>query len=210
MKSNTTLIWDLDGTLLDSYGVILGSLEQVCRDNKFPFDKETVAKDVIVHSVNHYIDYLSCISGMPFDEIKNRCSELSRKRNMEIEAMPHAIETLKKLKAKGIDNYIFTHRGTSTEGILKNVKLYDYFIEIVTSLNNFPRKPDPTGLNYLINKYHLDPNNTYYVGDRAIDIECASNAGLKSILYKPDTNVTVPSGKETFIVKDLLDIPNLF
>ena len=204
------LIWDLDGTLLDSYGVILGSLEQVCKDNNFPFDRETVAKDVIVHSVNHYIDYLSCISGMPFDEIKNRCSELSHKRNMEIKAMPNALKALEALEAKGIDNYIFTHRGSSTEGVLKNIKLYDYFIEIVTSLNNFPRKPDPTGLNYLINKYHLDPNNTYYVGDRAIDIECASNAGLKSILYKPDTNVTVPSGKETFIVKDLLDIPNLF
>lgn len=204
------LIWDLDGTLLDSYGVILGSLEQVCKDNQFPFDRETVAKDVIVHSVNHYIDYLSCISGMPFDEIKNKCSELSKKKNMEIKAMTHAIETLKKLQAKGINNYIFTHRGVSTEGVLKNVKLYDFFIEIVTSLNNFPRKPDPSGLNYLVDKYHLDPNETYYVGDRSIDIECASNAGLKSILYKPDTNVTVPSGKETFIVKDLLAIPELF
>ena len=205
-----SLIWDLDGTLIDSYGVILGSLETVCKENNFPFDKEEVSRHVIRYSVNHYIDYLSCISGVAFDTIKNRCSELSKANNMKIKAMTHAIETLKKLEEKGIKSYIFTHRGLSTEGVLKNVKLYDYFVEIVSSLNGFPRKPDPSGLNYLVDKYHLDPNNTYYVGDRSIDIECASNAGLKSILYKPENNVTIPTGKESYIVKDLLEISKIF
>ena len=204
-----SLIWDLDGTLIDSYGVILGSLEQVCQEYNLPYYKETVAQEVIRYSVNHYIDYLSCISGVPFDTIKNRCSELSRSKNMSIKAMPQAVETLKALKEKGIDNYIFTHRGQSTEGVLKNVNLYDYFNEIVSSLSGFPRKPDPSGLNYLVNKYHLDPSKTYYVGDRSIDIACASNAGIKSILFKQEGNVTIPSGKETYIVKELKEILDL-
>ena len=57
--------------------------------------------------------------------------------------------------------------------------------------------------------YNLDRENTYYVGDRSLDIECAENAGTKSILYLPENSAASPTGKETFVVKDLLDIQDI-
>ena len=74
---------------------------------------------------------------------------------------------------------------------------------------DFPKKPDPAALNYLIQKHGLDKNNAFYVGDRTLDIACANNAGIKSIFYIPDDSYAVPNGKETYIVKDLLDIRNI-
>ena len=59
-----------------------------------------------------------------------------------------------------------------------------YFIEVVDEANvNFVRKPDTDSIDYLVNKYHLDKENTYYIGDREIDISAAKNANIKSI-YK--------------------------
>ena len=69
--------------------------------------------------------------------------------------MNNAKEVLEYLQSKNIRNFVFTHRGVTTETVLKNIGIYDYFEEIVTSLNKFKRKPDPEGINYLINKYNL-------------------------------------------------------
>ena len=79
----------------------------------------------------------------------------------------------------------------------------------MTSLHGFERKPSPAGINYFIEKYNLDRNNTYYVGDRPMDILCADNAHIKSIMFIPESSPATPTGKETYIVKDLLQIKDI-
>ena len=79
----------------------------------------------------------------------------------------------------------------------------------MNSTAGFNRKPSPDGINYFIDKYHLDRNETYYVGDRPMDVRCAENAHIKSILYLPEGSAAIPTGKETYIVEDLLDIKSL-
>ena len=94
--------------------------------------------------------------------------------------------------------------------VLENIGLANSFVEIVNSLNGFKRKPDPEGLNYLIDKYKLDKNNTYYVGDRPLDIKCANNAHIKSIMFIPNKDIINPTGEETYVVHDLLEIKEIF
>lgn len=62
----------------------------------------------------------------------------------------------------------------------------DYFTEIVTTANGFARKPDPEGVNYLVEKYQLDKASTYYVGDRTLDVDVAFNSGIQSINFCDD------------------------
>ena len=202
-------IWDLDGTLLDSYKIIVDSLHQIYLEKGINLDKKEILFDVINESVSYFIQKMEAKYGIPFDDLKDRYSIISGAEKLNIKAMNHAIEILKYLKDKGIPNYVFTHRGKTTESVLKNIEMFSYFDEIVNSLNQFPRKPSPEGLNYLINKYHLDKENTYYVGDRPMDIKCANNAGIKSILYIPNGGVAKQTGKETFIIHDLFDIKDI-
>lgn len=206
---NVTLIWDLDGTLLDSYGVIVDSLYQIYLEKGIEIDKKEILFDVINESVSAFIKKMEERFGVPFDALKDRYSYISGKEKLNIKAMNNAKEILEYLRSKGIKNYVFTHRGVTTETVLKNIGLFDYFDEIVNSLNGFKRKPSPDGLNYLIDKYNLDKERTYYVGDRPIDIACANNAKVKSIMYIPTGGVAKATGKETYIISDLLDIKEL-
>ena len=201
-----TLIWDLDGTLLDSYHVIVKGVMGVLEEYGVEASIEDVKKEVIIHSVSYYFDKIVKEKNIPFDEIKTKYSKITEENNDKIVPMVHSIELLEKLKDMNIKSYVFTHRGLSTEFVLKNTKLYGYFDEILTSKSGFKRKPNPEAINYLINKYNLDKNNTYYIGDRSLDIECAKNANIKSILYLPKGGYTIPSGDETYIVNDLLEI----
>ena len=203
------IIWDLDGTLLDSYGVIVNSLYQIYLEKGVDIDKREILYDCINESVSAFIKKMEMKFGIPFDDLKDRYSYISGQERLNIKLMGHAKEILEYLQSIDVDNYVFTHRDKTTESVLKNLGIFDYFKEIVSSLNAFKRKPDPDGLNYLINKYHLNKEETYYVGDRPMDIVCASNAHIKSIMFIPKDGVAIPTGQETYIVSDLLKIKDI-
>lgn len=205
----TAVIWDLDGTLLDSYGIIVNSLYQIYLEKGIVLDKKEIMYDVINESVSFFIKKMEQQYGVPFDDLKDRYSFISGAEKLNIKAMAHAKEILEYLKNKGIPSYVFTHRGKTTVTVLNNIGIASYFEDMVTSLDNFARKPSPDGLNHLIEKHHLDKENTYYIGDRPMDIKCANNAHVKSIMYIPNQSVAKATGKETYVIKDLLDIKNI-
>ena len=202
-------IWDLDGTLIDSYEIIVDSLYQIYKEKGFDIDKKEILNDVINESVSFFIMKMEARFGVPFDDLKDRYSVISHNAKDNIKAMNHAKEILKYIKDNNIPNFVFTHRGVTTESVLKNIGIYEYFDEIVTSQSGFPRKPSPEGLTYIVNKYHLDKEHTYYVGDRKMDIMCANNAHIKSIMYIPVSSVAKATGKETYVIKDLLQIKDI-
>ena len=47
----TAFIWDLDGTLLDSYEAILSGIEETYAQFSIPFDKEKVRAFILKYSV---------------------------------------------------------------------------------------------------------------------------------------------------------------
>ena len=67
--------------------------------------------------------------------------------------------------------------------ILRDLGLESYFTEILTSQSGFARKPSPEATNYLLDKYRLNPDNTYYIGDRTLDVEFAQNSGIQSLNF---------------------------
>ena len=58
-----------------------------------------------------------------------------------------------------------------------------YFTEILTNQSGFARKPSPEAAAYLIDEYQLNLDNTYYIGDRTLDVEFAQNSGIQSINF---------------------------
>ncbi|MCR4624712.1 MAG: HAD-IA family hydrolase [Lachnospiraceae bacterium] len=201
-----TFIWDLDGTLLDSYKTIVDGLYDTYKEYGIELNKEEIHEHVITYSVSSFINKMTGVTGISFDEMKKRYSEIGEEKKKEIRLIPGAKETLKALSDRGDKHYVFTHRGKSTESVLKQLDIYDVVDEIVTSQSGFARKPEPDGINYFVDKYDLNRKNVYYVGDRTIDMDCAKNAGVNGILYLSENSYCKPNGSETFIVNELSDI----
>lgn len=181
-----TYIWDLDGTLIDSYPMIMKSLMDVLDYFKIKLEKEYVYNFIMQKSVHEFLEELSNTYSIDLDilRIKHRDFEIKTERNVVL--MDYAKETLEGIINRKDINFIYTHKGPISKEILKDLGIYSYFKDVITSEDGFKKKPDPEGINYILKKYNINKEEVYYVGDRPLDVLCAKNANVKSILYKKE------------------------
>ena len=188
-----SFLWDMDGTLVDSYPAIVPNVIDACAEYGYSIDADTVYRNVIKTSVGSFLDSLDTPHTA---SVKARFQELNDTRIEKIQA--------------GHRHFVYTHRGASCRAILENCGLLPYFTEIVTALDGYPRKPAPDAIFYLMKKYALAPARCYYVGDRSLDMEAAHNASIGGILLLVPGSPTALTGYESHVARDLSELSKLF
>ena len=200
----TAFIWDLDGTLLDSYEAILAGIEETFAQFDIPYDKAEVRAFILQTSVQDLLEKVGEERGLDADMLNQVRAQSLAEKNAQVVLMPGAREVLAWADKQGIQQFVYTHKGDNSLTILQDLGLDAYFTEILTSQSGFARKPNPEAATYLINKYHLKPDRTFYIGDRTLDIEFAQNSGIQSINFL-ETPVDC-----NYQITSLEDIPSLF
>ena len=197
-------IWDLDGTLIDSYHCIVSSLVEVANAYHIADAYNEIMRFVKQSAVSNYLRDLSARCGADYDTLLRRYRENNHSKEDEITLIPGALETLQGLQAA--EHFVYTHRGSSTADLLNRLGLTGFFREIVTSEHGFRPKPSGEGVTYLVNKYKLSKSTAAYVGDRTLDVYCAKDAGVQAILYLPDDSCVIPAGLEDRIIRHLEEL----
>ena len=197
-------IWDLDGTLIDSYPGIMESLLNVLDYYHIKLEKDYVYNYIMQNSVSDFLSFISKEYSLDLDLVRKKNREFEIKTEKNVELISGALETLKGIKERGDLNFLYTHKGEATKDILKNLGIFEYFTLVLTSENKFKRKPDPEAINYIIDKYSLKRSDTYYVGDRPLDILCAKNANINGILFlRSDSPIKMDYPN---VINDLIDL----
>jgi len=176
-------IFDVDGTLIDSYPSIIDRLIKGLELFDLRYSYDFIYQYCIRESTNEFIKYISSKHNIDVDIFYKRIEEIPVNFDL-IKLYKDVKETLDKLYKRGDSLFIYTHRGKTLDYILDKFDIRKYFKEVITSLNGFDRKPSPDAINYLIDKYNLIREDTYYVGDRDIDMECSKNANINGIFYR--------------------------
>lgn len=199
-----TFIWDLDGTLLDSYEAILAGIQETYEQFNLPFDREEVRNFILRYSVKDLLARDADHYGLDGEELNRVRASSLKEKNTQIPLMHGAREILAWTEEQGIQNFVFTHKSDNAFQVLTDLGIIQHFTEILTSDSGFARKPSPEALLYLIDKYQLDKASTYYVGDRLLDVETAIRAGISSI------NLQIDGLGQNKKISHLLEIKNLF
>ncbi|KXT77435.1 HAD-IA family hydrolase [Streptococcus panodentis] len=184
-------IWDLDGTLLDSYEAILAGIEETYQHYGLDFDRESIRAYILQHSVQQLLEEAAAEKGLDAAEMNAFRGKSLREKNAQIHLMEGAEHILAWAREQGIAQFVYTHKGPNAYQVLEDLGILDYFTEIITTANGFARKPHPEGVVYLLDKYKLDRASTYYIGDRTLDVEVAANSGIQSINFcdcRPELN----------------------
>jgi len=183
------LIWDVDGTLFDTYPAIVQALQQaLAAHNRWLPEPELEAMAKV--SVSRSVVELARRFGLDEAEFGEAFDSQYRAIPKESQAPFEGVRAVcQKTIALGGGNHIVTHRGLrSTQALLALHDLSQYFGEIAAGDQGYPSKPDPAAFLAIVEKCGLDPARTAAVGDREIDIQAGQAAGLKTAWFhgKPD------------------------
>ena len=199
----TAFIWDLDGTLLDSYEAILSGIEETFAQFSIPYDKEKVREFILKFSVQDLLGQVAEERNLDAEVLNQVRAQSLAEKNAQVVLMPGAREVLAWADEAGIQQFVYTHKGDNAFTILRDLGLESYFKEILTSQSGFERKPSPQAAAYLLDKYELDPRATYYIGDRTVDVEFAQNSGIQSINFLESSY----AGNQR--IQTLADVPHI-
>ena len=200
----TAFIWDLDGTLLDSYEAILSGIEETYAQFSIPYDKEKVREFILKYSVQDLLVQVAEERKLDAEVLNQVRAQSLAEKNAQVVLMSGAHEVLAWAKETGIQQFAYTHKGDNAFAILRDLGLESYFTEILTSQSGFARKPSSEAATYLLDKYRLDSEKTYYIGDRTLDVEFAQNSGIQSI------NFLESSYEGNHRIQELADITRIF
>lgn len=177
--------WDLDGTLYDTYPQMVNAFAKTLSHFKVEPEQTTIYHMMRQTNLGATFDYYS-------DQTEIKRSDLEaiyyplENRLQQPQLFPGVRELLQRIVQNGGHNYLLTHRNNSAMEFITQDGIKQLFTDFVTAAQPFPRKPDPTSLNYLINKYKVERAHAVMVGDRNLDIEAGHNAGIAGILFDPD------------------------
>ena len=200
----TAFIWDLDGTLLDSYEAILSGIEETFAQFSITYDKEKVREFILKFSVQDLLEKVAEERKLDVEVLNQVRAQSLAEKNAQVVLMPGVRDVLAWAEESGIQQFVYTHKGDNALTILRDLGLESYFMEILTSQSGFARKPSSEAATYLLGKYQLDSEKTYYIGDRTLDVEFAQNSGIQSI------NFLESSYGGNHRIQELADIPCIF
>ncbi|GMA47096.1 HAD-IA family hydrolase [Tetragenococcus muriaticus] len=175
-----TFIWDFDGTLFNTYPMIVQGYMLALKDYGIESSKEEIYRLLKEYSSAAIAKKFQ----VDFTELSDNAKLHEEKSTYLPKSFSGTKKVLRAVARKQKRNIILTHRRQdSTQLLLEREQLDDLISEIVGPENEFPRKPDPTALQYLLDKYSLDPKKTVMIGDRALDVDAGKNAGVHTLFF---------------------------
>ena len=191
LNNKKLLIFDLDGTLIDSSGDLALAVNHTLKTLNLP----TFTQDTIHHWVGNGAEILvkRALSGSKtidttlkesyWREALNILLDFySKNLTVETVTYPNVPTTLKTLKERGYRLTIVTNKPYPfVEPILEALGLNDLFELILGGDSLEKKKPDPMPLLYVCQKLDISPSESVMIGDSKNDILAAKSANMDSI-----------------------------
>ena len=202
------VIFDLDGTLIDSYQAIYLSFHHAyTRLGLPPLSPEEVKKVVGRGLGRTFGELLGEERGaQALSFFREKYKEVFRAHT---HLLPDVRTVLEDLYGRGIQLAVATNKfGLFSREIFKHFKMESLFAVIVGDGDVPQNKPHPAMLNFAIESMGLKKDETVFVGDSVIDIQTAQNAGIR--VYAVTTGNTpredLENARPTAVLTRLLDL----
>ena len=179
------VIFDLDGTLIDSVPDIADCLNDTLTRFNFPTVTIDKVKTIIGNGAKRLIiDAIDQV--LPDEKIEELLAyyndiytSSSSPKTIVFGGM---IEVLKTLKEKGYKLAVLTNKPQATTEKVCSIYLKEIGFDLVYGqMLGRAKKPDKTSTLEIIQKFNLSKENIIFVGDGDADYLTAKNAGVKSV-----------------------------
>lgn len=194
------VIFDLDGTLLNTIADLAASTNQALHSFGYPTHPTEAYRFFVGNGINKLFE-----RALPEEErteanvlrIRSRFIPYYNEHNADLSTpYPGIPEVLHTLQSHGILLAVASNKyQLATEKLIAHYFPTIRFIQVLGQREGIPIKPDPTIVNNILATTELNNNDVLYVGDSGVDMQTAKNAGVDAIGvswgFRPRTELEV-------------------
>jgi phosphoglycolate phosphatase len=176
-----TILFDLDGTLIDSTEAILESFA-VTYD---AFDQDVPSDAAIKALIGHPLEDMFMQLGVKETfvdhyvmQYKDHYRTISVEKTYPLGKAKEAVELASSFAKLGV---VTTKTGLYSKEILEGMGILDYFNVVIGREDVINAKPDPEPMLLAMEQLNADPATTFMIGDTHLDLLGAKNAKIKGI-----------------------------
>ncbi len=180
-----TVVFDLDGTLLDTLGDLAGSVNYALRKHGLPECSLQEVKSFLGNGIVRLMQgaVKNAVQGAAFEEVFQTFRSHYLEHCLDTtQPYPGILPMMEKLREAGVKMAIVSNKLHPAVQELSR----RFFAELVTSAvgesETVRRKPNPDGVLRALKEMGSRPEEAVYVGDSEVDWETARNAGLRCAL----------------------------
>ncbi|MGM8366065.1 pyrophosphatase PpaX [Virgibacillus sp. W0181] len=201
-----TVLFDLDGTLIDTNELIISSFEHTFEHYGLTFTK----KEIMEFNGPPLIDTFQEIN----PDLAEAMIDTYREHNIKhhdnfVKVFPYVLETVEQLRQHQIKMGIVSAK--MRQGVLKGLSLTgleDYFETIVSMDDVTHPKPHPEPVLKAMSNLGATPETSIMVGDNYHDIESGKNAGVKTagVAWSEKGKEFLLNYDPTYMLEDMRDL----
>lgn len=183
MQHYKLVIFDWDGTLMDSVDRIVSSMQSAAKTVGLAIPSNDEVKQIIGLSLTTALEEL--FLGITPEQVEAMLIQY-KYQYLEGDTTPtplfdNAIALLTKLQQK--DKYLAVATGKGREGLNRVLRVSETsrFFHTTRCAGEMPSKPDPQMLHSILAELDVAPHEAIMIGDTSHDLKMAQNAGVDSI-----------------------------
>ena len=204
------IIFDLDGTLIDTFDTQLKSWREA-------FEKVGSRLDTDKFANNFSKSYKDCtvsidpsLTNLDIDEVIQTNKKLMERRSNEYSLFPESKKILETLNEKQITCMVASSNPRRvSESLLKQFQIDHLFGKVVGPDDVTNGKPAPDMLDLALNHHRIHPSRSIMVRDTAHDILAGKRAFTKTaLILRREEQQNSISSKPDYIINNLEEIIN--
>lgn len=175
------VIFDLDGTLLNTIDDLADAGNHVCAARGWPVHTVDAYKRMVGNGIPKLVERFAP-AGTDGETLAGALAEFSayygEHKEDKTAPYPGIAELLAALKGQGVRLAVLSNKAHALAGPVVERYFPGVFEYVQGALPDAPLKPDPTLLHALMENIGAAPKTTLFVGDSNVDVLTGKNGGL--------------------------------
>ena len=180
-----TVIFDLDGTLLNTIGDLAGAGNHVCEERGWPTHTEAEFRRMVGYGIPNLVEKFTpeqyrdeATLAAALAAFQAYYGTHQRDRTVPYDGIP---AILMALRDRGLRLAVYSNKADEFSRSLAEHFFPGTFDAVLGKRPGVPGKPDPAGLRLLLAELGTTPKESVLVGDGETDVRSARNAGLRCV-----------------------------
>ncbi len=187
MKKINLVIFDLDGTLIDSLPGITYCLNRVLKKNHLPEQSFEKVQMYIGNGIGKLVERAvpepvcsdSLLIGNLIHEMKRVYKSYWKINTTVFKGISQMLDEIQRQKV--LLAVISNKTDEFAKVIVRELFPEINFLQVIGAGSRFGKKPDPGAVQYILGKHKIAAAEAIFVGDSDIDVQTALNAGVNPI-----------------------------